>query len=136
MDEFNKQLKLYNAKLIANKKRYIENADMSSNVVTPSLPKTTIENATIDDPNRINIINEFLKGKFNILSNSNADVVTFIMTELADNEKENLYSYWRKFEDDIVSKMPTKVTRNMFVTMIRNFLTKETGACAFFAQIN
>ena len=102
MDDYNKMLKIYNDKLIANKKRYIENVPVESIEVSRTAMAPVIENQDVGAETRKTLVEQFLRGKLNELTNSNYEVVEYIMGNIDDDQdREFLYSFWNKFEINV-----------------------------------
>lgn len=134
MDDYNKQLKIYNAKLIANKKKYIENVPVESSVEVSRISmQPVVEDSTTDQASRAPLVKQFLETKFSELTNSNFQVVQFIMDNLTENDREFLYSFWNKFETKVVDYLPKQVSRNMFVQLTKNFISRETGTSSSYS---
>jgi hypothetical protein len=128
MDEYNRQLKIYNDKLIANKKRYIENVSIDSIEVSMTSMSPVVDNQDIGAEQRKTLVDQFLRGKFNELTNSNYEVVEFIMNNITDDQdREFLYSFWNKFEIKVVDMLPKQVSKDMFVKLTKAFLLRETN---------
>ena len=131
MDDYNKMLKIYNDKLIANKKRYIENVPVESIEVSRTAMAPVIENQDVGAETRKTLVEQFLRGKFNELTNSNYEVVEYIMGNIDDDQdREFLYSFWNKFEIKVIDMLPKQVSKEMFVKLTKAFLLRESATGA------
>ena len=133
MEDYNKKTLLYNRKVIENKKKYIENVPIESMQQQElSMAPVVENNKPSDEEGRKQIITNFLDEKIGILTNNNYDTKQYILVNLDDAQKEFLYTFWSKFQINVVDHISTtkRISKDMFLEAVKNFIDKESNNTA------